>query len=197
MAFKRRHPEDIIETTASVVALSISTAGRLDTLLTPREAARVYLEFLRESARIVTENGGAIGEMSGSSMLSYWDTDNADGAVAACRCALQQQAAISAMRVDDAEGVLHAQIGINTGPVMLINIGLKDFGGSMLFGAHVNLAWRLSSANKQYFTDIIASERTVGEARDRVHVRELDDIRIVGMNRPAIIYELEDISDRQ
>lgn len=196
MAFQRRHPGDIIETTASVVALSISTAGRLDTLLTPREAARVCLEFLRESARIVTENGGAVSEMSGSSMLSYWDTDSAEGAVAACRCALQQQASISAVSVDGTQGLLHAQIGINTGPIMLINIGLKDFGGLLLFGDHVNLAVRLSGTNRQYFTEIIASETTVREAGDRVHARELDSIRIVGRNSPATVYEVLDVPDR-
>jgi adenylate cyclase len=62
-----------------------------------------------------------------------------------------------------------------------------------LTGDNVNLGARLEGTNKQYGTGIIISEYTYGLVKDRVVVRELDNIRVKGKNRPVLIYELVDV----
>lgn len=64
-----------------------------------------------------------------------------------------------------------------------------------LMGDNVNLGARLEGTNKQYGTNVIISEFTYGLVRDRVIVRELDNIRVKGKNKPVLIYELVDIVD--
>ncbi len=51
---------------------------------------------------------------------------------------------------------------------------------------------RLEGTNKVYRTNIIISEQTYGLVRDNVIVRELDNIRVQGKNKPVLIYELID-----
>jgi adenylate cyclase len=64
-----------------------------------------------------------------------------------------------------------------------------------LIGDNVNLGARLEGTNKQYMTRIIISEHTYGQVKDNVVVRELDNIRVKGKNKPVLIYELIDIKD--
>ena len=64
-----------------------------------------------------------------------------------------------------------------------------------LIGDNVNLGARLEGTNKQYLTNIIISENTYGLVKDQVLVRELDNIRVKGKNKPVLIYELIDIVD--
>jgi len=62
-----------------------------------------------------------------------------------------------------------------------------------LMGDNVNLGARLEGTNKAYHTNVIISEFTYGLVKDRVIVRELDNIRVKGKNKPVVIYELLDV----
>jgi adenylate cyclase len=64
-----------------------------------------------------------------------------------------------------------------------------------LMGDNVNLGARLEGTNKEYGSNIIISEYTYGLVRDQVVVRELDNIRVKGKNKPVLIYELVDVVD--
>jgi len=60
-----------------------------------------------------------------------------------------------------------------------------------VMGDDVNLASRLEGTNKQYYTEIIISEKTYELIKDSGAVtRELDDIRVKGKRKPVKIYEL-------
>jgi len=62
-------------------------------------------------------------------------------------------------------------------------------------GDGVNLASRLESASKQYGTDLIISDNTYKEYKDRLYVRELDFITVKGKSEPVIVYELVGIRE--
>ena len=64
-----------------------------------------------------------------------------------------------------------------------------------LMGDNVNLGARLEGTNKQYFTEIIISEYTYAQVKDKVVARELDNIKVKGKNKPVLIYELIDVLD--
>jgi adenylate cyclase len=59
-----------------------------------------------------------------------------------------------------------------------------------VMGDGVNLASRLEGANKEYGTNIIVSESTWEQVRDRVATRELDVIRVKGKAQPTRIFEV-------
>ena len=62
-----------------------------------------------------------------------------------------------------------------------------------LMGDNVNLGARLEGTNKQYMTNVIISESTYAQVKDKVIARELDIIRVKGKNKPTPIFELIDV----
>ena len=117
-----------------------------------------------------------------------------DPSVLACKCALKQLEVLN--RMNEAwppEKRLSIGIGINTGIMTVGNMGSLGRMNYTLMGDMVNLGARLEGTNKEYFTRIIISEFTYAQVKDKVVVRELDNIRVKGKNKPVLIYELVDV----
>jgi adenylate cyclase len=92
-------------------------------------------------------------------------------------------------RADDKQEI-KIGIGINSGSVISGNIGSSKRMEFTAIGDGVNLSSRLEGTSKQYGCDIVISENTYEECKDKIIVRELDRIRVKGKNDPVSIYEL-------
>ncbi|MBD3884153.1 GAF domain-containing protein [Phormidium tenue FACHB-886] len=88
-------------------------------------------------------------------------------------------------------------IGINSDSVISGNIGSSKRMEFTAIGDGVNLGARLEGASKHYGCDIVISETTYQSCRDRIHVRELDCIRVKGKHKPVSIYELIGLATEQ
>jgi adenylate cyclase len=149
-----------------------------------------YLDLM---SREVSGHGGTIDKFIGDAVMAFWGAPaaNADHAVDACRAALASQQALRQSGLsDDAGRPLKVRIGINSGAVLVGNIGSEFRLNYTVIGDAVNVASRLEGANKEYGTDIIIGEETRRLAGERIEVRELDRLTVYGREGGLAIYEL-------
>ena len=144
-------------------------------------------------SREVSAHDGTIDKFIGDAVMAFWGAPatNADHAIDACRAALACQLALRATgQADDSGDPLKVRIGINSGEMLVGNIGSEFRLNYTVIGDAVNIASRLEAANKEYGTDIIIGEQTRSLAGDRIQARELDRLMVYGRIGGLAIYEL-------
>ena len=85
---------------------------------------------------------------------------------------------------------VQVRMGLNTGQMVVGNMGSTMRMDYTIMGDAVNLASRLEGVNKIYGTQLMVSEFTQGDIAEDLETRELDQIRVVGKNEPIKIYEV-------
>ncbi|UQZ91093.1 hypothetical protein C4J81_18455 [Deltaproteobacteria bacterium Smac51] len=152
-----------------------------------------YFEYMEPS---IERFGGVLDKFGGDSIMAFWGSPLAPEprhALAGCLSALSQKEALTRLNshlAAEGHSPLSALMGLNSGPMVVGNIGAENRFNYTVMGDAVNLASRLVSANKVYETSIIISETTAMEASEGVELRTLDRVRVRGREESLLIFEL-------
>ncbi len=171
--------------------------------LEPDRLTDLLNRYLGSMCDIILEEGGTIDKFEGDAIIAFWGApiDQPDSAVRACRAAIRMKKVESDLNAAFmAEGIapspLLTRIGINTGDMVVGNMGTETRMDYTAMGHNMNLAARLEGVNKQYGTWILASEQTYNETsnEEKRHftVRKLDRVRVVGISEPVRLFEVVD-----
>jgi adenylate cyclase len=152
-------------------------------------------EYLTEMVNVVFKYNGTLDKFVGDAIMAVYGAPYSmeDHAEKACYTAIEMVNQLRAIqRRWSAEKVEYFQIGIgiNTGKVIVGNLGSSQLFDYTVIGDEVNLGARLEGTNKQYGTTIIISESTFALVKNKAKVRELDLVRVVGRKQPIRIFEL-------
>jgi adenylate cyclase len=119
--------------------------------------------------------------------------EQADHAARACATALamrERRRALNAEWAAIGRPALRARTGINSGPMLVGNLGSRYRFSYGVLGDAVNLGSRLEGLNRVYGTEILVGEATAALVGDRFQLREVDVVRVKGRVQPVRVHEL-------
>ena len=152
-------------------------------------------DYLSEMSAVIQGGQGTIDKYIGDAIMAFWGAPvpSEQHAHQACRTALRCQARLRELRQERRDKnmpALRARIGVNTGRVLVGNVGSRDRLNYTVIGDPLNVASRLESLNKAYGTEIIIGQNTYEQARDHIVVRPLDRVAVYGKEMGLEMYEL-------
>ncbi len=162
---------------------------------TPEALVNLLNEYLTEMADIVFKYDGMVDKYEGDAIMAVFGApvERGNHAANACATAVEMQERLIDMRKiwrKQGKPALVARVGINTGEMIVGNMGSKNRFDYTVMGDSVNLGARLEPANKQYNTLNMIGEETYKMAGDLIIARPLDYLGVVGKERPVKVFEL-------
>jgi adenylate cyclase len=162
--------------------------------LAPQPLTEFLNTYLTGMTNIILKEGGTVDKYEGDAIIAFWNapTDQADHAQRGVRAALRCQALLAEKR-DEWEArygsKIFMRVGMNTGQVVVGNMGSDQRFDYTFLGDAGNLAARLEGINKKFGTYYIISEATRNRLGSEFHGREISRITVVGRREPVRIFE--------
>ena len=152
-------------------------------------------ECLGEMSREINRQNGTIDKYIGDAIMAFWGAPepSENHALDACRAALHAQERLKQLRIrwkEEDKPQFQARIGINTGTVIVGNVGYDERMDYTILGDSVNVANRLETLNKFYGTNILIGEETYMSAKSGIIARTIDNVALYGKKKGIAIYEL-------
>ena len=162
--------------------------------LGPEDLTRLLNDYLSDMTDIILEEGGTLDKYEGDAIIAFWNAPlhQPDHAVRAVRASVRCQRKLAARRAEFEQrtgAVLKMRIGLNTGPVVVGNMGSSNRFDYTVLGDAANLASRLEGANKALGTYMMVAESTWAQTNGAFPGRELGQLTVVGRKTPVRVYE--------
>jgi adenylate cyclase len=222
-AFARYVPEKVVDTLLSnpemlklggeervmtVLFSDLADFTRISEMISPSQLVALLNEYLTEMTDIVLAHGGIIDKFEGDAIMAEFGAPlpMAEHADMAVRAGLRMQQRLKELRETwGSKGLpaLRCRVGINTGSMIVGNMGSNQVFDYTVLGDSVNLASRLEGANKRYNTALMISEFTHRSLTPGVfRVRVLDVIKVKGKSKSVKVFEVygetsEPIDDKE
>jgi adenylate cyclase len=179
----------------TVLFADLRNSTGLGAKLPPAEFARLLNEVMDTITRVLFAHEGMLDKFTGDGLVAVFGAPlpQPDHALRACRAALAMLDELAPVRAKWARPdlpPLDIGIGINTGAMIIGNMGSRERFSYTVIGDEANLGARLESANKDFATRILISEATWQQVKDAIAGRELDVVTFRGMARPVRVFEV-------
>jgi adenylate cyclase len=161
--------------------------------LPPEEVINILNLYLERMADVIDQYQGTIDEFMGDGILVLFGapTPRGDDALRSIACACAMQLAMGAVNQKMKQmglPLLEMGIGINTGEVVVGNIGSEKRTKYGIVGSQVNLTYRIESYTQG--GQILISEETLREAGENVKITGKRQVKPKGVKEPITIYEV-------
>ena len=183
------------EKDVSIMFADIANFTHYSENLSPNDLVLQLNEYLGCFSSVIIRNGGTVDKYIGDAVMAYWNAprDCDDYAFKACKTAIQGLHNLSFLQKEWArlnKPLFKARVGINTGNVVIGNIGTEEHLSYTVIGDNVNLASRLEGLNKVYDTTIMISDATLKACDDRLVTRPIDLVGVKGKDKKIMVHEL-------
>jgi class 3 adenylate cyclase len=177
----------------TVLFSDISGFTRLLSAVDPERVIEVLNEYLTEMTNIVFENGGMVDKYVGDALIGIFGAPytSPDDSLRAVRTALAMQERLKELQAGWKETlgeIITARIAVNTGDVILGNIGSPRRMDYTAIGDPVNIAARLQAIAE--LGAVVISKSTFEEDRSRIRIKNLGKVELKGKDEPIDVYQV-------
>jgi adenylate cyclase len=154
--------------------------------LTPERLIEVVNSYLSLAAESILASGGVLDKFMGDAVMAIYNSPLAqpDHALRAVKTAFALRESLKRLAMAPA---LEFGFGINTGEVVVGNVGSEALMNYTAIGDAVNVAFRLQEQAEAH--QILLSRATYDQVRDSVEARSLGSVRIKTRAEEAEVYE--------
>ena len=195
------HPDRLgvggTEESLTAMFSDIARFSRVSEILGTAEVVSLLNEYLTEMSDVILDHRGTIDKYEGDAIMAFFGAPvrTAIHAEQACRAAIQMKKVEGLLndrlvRSGAAPQPLVTRIGVNSGSMIVGNLGTTRRLNYTVMGPAVNLASRLEGVNKQYGTAICIGEGTRDLLPEGFLLRRMDRVRVKGTDQPVRLYEL-------
>ncbi len=161
----------------------------------PEKLVALLNEYFTAMTEVILQTGGVLDKFIGDAIMAFWGApqEASNHAQLACEAALKMTERLIILKKDWAKRGLpeiNIGIGLNSGEMVVGNIGSTTRFNYTVIGDNVNLASRLEGLNKQYQAGIIISQFTYERVKDNFACEYLDKVNVKGKGVPVEIYKL-------
>jgi len=160
-----------------------------------RETVAMLNDYFTDMVDVVFAHNGILDKYIGDMIMAVFGSvrsrqDDAANAVMVGSRMMMALRELNLRRGAAGQEPIHIGIGISTGDVVAGSIGSPKRLEYTVIGDRVNLAERLQNANKYYGTGVLMCETTAARLKTPVRMRDLDLIRVRGMQAPVSLCEV-------
>ena len=154
---------------------------------------KIMNRYMTAMTAKILENNGTLDKYIGDAQMAFWNAplDEPDHAKKAVQTGLEMLGSLEQFNNEiAAEGVppFGMGLGINTGVVVVGNMGSAQRFDYTCLGDHVNLASRLEGQSKPYGVKIIVGPETARQVADEYLTLELDKVAVKGKKEGVSIF---------
>ncbi len=167
--------------------------------LTPPDVITMLNRYFEHTLDIIARYRGTVNELQGDGILAFFGAplisdDDPERAVA---CAIEMQNAM--VEINEVQRRYHFPelamgIGINSGEVVVGNIGSEKRAKYSAVGSAINIAHRIETYTVG--GQILISPETYNLVRSLVHTRGILEVEFKGSNRPVTLYDVIGINGK-
>jgi adenylate cyclase len=167
----------------------------LSSKLTPKEVIKILNRYFENMVEVIAKYRGTVSEFMGDGILSFFgaplhSVDDPERAVA---CAIEMQNAISEVNAEHKHSKIKLPeiamgIGINTGEVVVGNIGSERRASYGAVGTPINVAYRIESLSVG--GQILVSSTTYEKVKNHVKIRGAKEVKFKGIVEPICLYDV-------
>lgn len=194
-----KHDKDILNVEKKDVSILFSDIRGFTSLSEqikdPEILIKILNRYMSPMVDSITEYNGTVDKFIGDAIMAYWNApltveNHADMAV---QSALQQLEKLKLLNIALKEEFaieLKIGIGINSGEVIVGEMGSTGRSDYTLIGDTVNLASRVESLTKKYECALLITEQTKILLKGTYILEKVDSLRVKGKQEATTIYRV-------
>jgi class 3 adenylate cyclase len=152
-------------------------------------------EYFDIYVKCLEESGATVDKFIGDAVMAFWNAPNKveNHEFVSVKTAMEIVKEIDNLnqkwKSEGKKFIFKTRIGINSGEVIVGNIGSTNRINYTVTGDPVNLASRLEAANKQYNTKILVSESIYNKTNNLIDYYYIDTVKVKGKEVYVKVYQ--------